>query len=388
MSTVEADGRGPRIAILYDCAYPFVPGGGQKRLFEVSRRLVARGWRVDWYAMKSWSEPGEVTVQGIRFIPVAAARPMYRADGKRAISQTLAYGRAIARFPRLRDYDFIHLGQWPYFHFFPAKAFSLLGASGLSADWWETWQHHWLDYYGTRGRLGMLIERVCARVPTRVVAISERGSDQLSGLGVASARIAVIHNGIDWQRIQEAKPDDRASDLIYLGRLQPHKNVDLLLRSLSLLGDRGMPLSLAIVGDGPQRDALEVLAAELNLTSQVRFYGAIGSDDEVYGLLKSSCVFVHPSTKEGGGSITSLEANAAGLPVIAFRHDGGISPELIKQGLNGYWVEEVSASALGETIAQAWTDGASQSRPEACRTFAARFDWDLIADQYERFFQG
>lgn len=129
MSTPMPVPRGKRIAVLYDCAYPFVPGGGQKRLYEICRRLVAKGWQVDWYAMKSWPEPGEVVVSGIRFIPVAPARALYSPDGKRSIAQTLIYGRAIANFPRLGGYDIVHMGQWPYFHFFPARLFSLFGGA-------------------------------------------------------------------------------------------------------------------------------------------------------------------------------------------------------------------------------------------------------------------
>ena len=195
---------GPRVAILYDCVYPFVPGGGQKRLYEIFRRLVLKGWQVDWYGLQSWPGPGVAQVDGIRFIPVAAAVPMYGPNGKRLISQALYYGRKIAGSGALRHYDLIHLGQWPYFHFFPALLWSKLGGARLSVDWWEVWGSSWRRNYGKKGIAGAALERVCARIPSKVVAISETGAQQLRGIGVPRHRIRVVHNGINW--VGSARP--------------------------------------------------------------------------------------------------------------------------------------------------------------------------------------
>lgn len=378
---------GRRIAIAYDCAYPFVPGGGQKRLFEICRRLVKMGWRVDWYALHSWPEPGATEVDGIRFIPAAPTTALYGGDGKRSILQTLYYGRAMVKFPHLGGYDLIHMGQWPYFHFFPARLYSWFGGARVSADWWEVWAKHWLEYYGRKGMLGIMLERLCARLPSQLVAISETGARQLKEIGVSAKRIQVIHNGIDWNRIRDTKPAEQTSDVVYLGRLQPHKNVDLLVKSLGILRDRGQTPSLTIIGDGPEREALEALAAELGLGTQVRFLGAVAQDDDVYALLRASRLFVHPSTKEGGGSITSLEANAAGLPVVAFAHPGGISPELIEEGVNGHWVGEVTAEALADGVAQALAIAEQEGAAARCEQFSQPFDWDALALQYDEFFR-
>jgi L-malate glycosyltransferase len=376
-----------RIALLYDCVYPFVPGGGQKRLFEVARRLTAKGWQVDWYGLKSWPEPGIIAIDGIRFIPVADSKSLYDQDGKRSILQTLFYGFAVSKIPALRHYDIIHLGQWPYFHFFPVRAYTLFSKTRISADWWEVWAAHWLDYYGKKGVLGILLERLCARIPSLLVAISETGAKQLESIGVRRDQISVIHNGIDWRAIHSASPSPDGSDLIYVGRLQPHKNVDCLLHALALLRDRKCTLSLTIVGDGPERAALESLTRQLGLKPQIRFLGALPRDEDVHSHLKAARIFVHPSTKEGGGSITSLEANAAGLPVIAFRHPGGISPELIQEGVNGHWVDEVNPAALADGVVRALRHlNDTNDAASCCETFASSYDWDLIAAKYHDLF--
>lgn len=386
MTAAITPGRGKRIAVLYDCAYPFVPGGGQKRLYEICRRLIAKGWQVDWYAMKSWPEPGEVVVNGIRFIPVAPAREMYRADGKRSIAQTLVYGRAIAKFPRLGGYDLIHMGQWPYFHFFPARLFSLFGSARISADWWEVWAAHWRDYYGVKGYLGMALEHLCARIPKKLIAISETGARQLAEIGVPPRRIEVIHNGLDVAAICGAEPAELRSDLMYLGRLQPHKNVNLLVEAVAQLAHQGHRLNVTIVGEGPERATLEALSAAQGVADQIRWLGGIASDSEVYRHLRASRVFVHPSTKEGGGSITSLEANAAGLPVVAFAVPHGISPELVEEGRNGCWVDSVGATSLADGIMRALDLAAQPAAAATCMDFAAEFDWSRLTEQYHAAF--
>jgi glycosyltransferase involved in cell wall biosynthesis len=363
-----------------------VPGGGQKRLFEIFRRLVAQGWQVDWYGLKWWEANEIEEVAGIRFIPVAPAVPLYNADGKRSIPQTLHFGRAVARFPSLGRYDIIHMGQWPYFHFFPARLFAIFGNARISVDWWEVWAERWHEYYGAKGYLGMALERVCSRIPKRIVAISEIGRQQLEGLGVASERITVIHNGIDFEAIRTAPAAPQSSDLIYLGRLQPHKNVNLLVEALAALKGRGRELRLCVIGDGPERNALVALAEARGVAKQITWHGAIEKDENVHTLLRSARIFVHPSTKEGGGSITSLEANAAGLPVIAFAHPGGISPELIVEGLNGSWVAEISAEALADSVERLLPDTGPASR-ERATSFAQDFDWSGIAARYDKMFQ-
>lgn len=376
-----------RIALLYDCTYPHVPGGGQKRLFEISRRLVAKGWQIDWYGLKSWPHVEPEVVDGILYVPVAPTTTMYRPDGKRAILQTLHFGRAIAKFPRIGRYDIVHMGQWPYFHFFPVRLFAYFGGASVSVDWWEVWDKHWTVYYGPKGLLGRVLERVCARIPQRTVAISETGLDQLKKIGVQSHNVEVIHNGLDFKAISNAVPAPLTSDIIYLGRLQPHKNVNLLLEAVALLAQRGHRLKISIIGDGSETAHLHQLAANRAISEQINWLGAIESDAEVHSLLRSSRLFVHPSTKEGGGSITSLEANAAGLPVVAFNAHNGISFELISEGVNGSWVGEFSAAALASGIERGLKLADEATCRSRCTDFAKSFDWDVIADQYDRMFQ-
>ena len=66
-----------RLAILYDCPYPFKKGGGQKRLFEISQYLLKHDWEVEWYALKFWKGPEKIRHKGITFNAVGEQSKLY-----------------------------------------------------------------------------------------------------------------------------------------------------------------------------------------------------------------------------------------------------------------------------------------------------------------------
>jgi len=377
-----------KLAIVYDCPYPFVQGGGQKRLFEIARRLHSVGWDIHWYSLRCWDGEDTIDHSGITYHGVGRCVRLYGEDGKRDLREALYFGWKMALCAELRGYDIVHAGQWPYFHIFSSRLYSALGRGRLVVDWWEVWGRYWKEYFpGTKAVLGMLLERSAAHGAGKLVSISSKGREQLCALNVPKGRITVIPNGIDFERIQSAKKASGGADLIYMGRLKDHKNVDHLLRAVNALSRKGLRLTVDIVGDGPERAGLEQLVDTLGMRAQVAFHGAVGSDDDVYGLMKAAKLFVHPSTKEGGGSITSLEANACGLPVVAYRHENGLSPELIQESVNGYWAEPEGWHALADCIKAAWEAGAKAGAlRESCVRYSRDFDWDVLAGQYDTCF--
>jgi glycosyltransferase involved in cell wall biosynthesis len=107
--------------------------------------------------------------------------------------------------------------------------------------------------------------------------------------------------------------------LCFVGRLVPLKGVDLLLRAFAEVADES-PARLTIVGDGPQREELEALAATLGIEKQVDFTGWLDPDACAQAL--NDCdLFVFPSLQEAGGVVV-LEAMAAARPVVAARWGG------------------------------------------------------------------
>jgi 1,2-diacylglycerol 3-alpha-glucosyltransferase len=151
-----------------------------------------------------------------------------------------------------------------------------------------------------------------------------------------------ISCGVDQQRFRPMPDIDRQamrqryglspdrSTLLFVGRVDGEKRIDLLLQALKLI-DR-YDLQLAVAGRGAAAGALTKLARDLNLGDKVRFTGYI-PDADLPGLLNSVDVFVMPSEAELL-SIASLEALSCGKPILAANSQA--LPELVDNGFNGY----------------------------------------------------
>ena len=168
------------------------------------------------------------------------------------------------------------------------------------------------------------MRRLIDATATRVVAVSEAAMESFfGGAWRTDARRSVIYNGIDTAHFTQ--PIDRAAVrrsldvppthhlLLHVGNFHPAKNHAALVNTAAHLVAQGLPFVLALVGDGPERPAIEALVRGARLESQVRFLGA---RNDVADLLQAADCFVFPSRWEGlPGAV--LEALAANLPVVA-----------------------------------------------------------------------
>lgn len=145
--------------------------------------------------------------------------------------------------------------------------------------------------------------------------------NRLRELGV-NTRIAVVPSGIDVAHFGSGRRDDRvrasmapngACIALFVGRLAKEKSLDVVLHALART--KRDDLTVAIAGDGPAREELELLARELGVERRVRFLGPV-LREQLPDLYASSDAFVFPSTSETQGLVLA-EALAAGLPVIA-----------------------------------------------------------------------
>ncbi len=235
------------------------------------------------------------------------------------------------------------------------------------------------------GVIGELYERLVLKLPVdRYIVISESTRDKLLARGVKPERIAVIHCGFDPTAAEAARSAAtniplQARSIVTASRLVPYKRVDLVVQALSLLSDRHPDVRLRIIGQGPERARLELLAAELGVASRVDFLGFVPSHDDVMREIAKASVFVSASEIEGFG-ISVVEAAAVDVPFVIT--DMPVFREVTRNGTGGLLFRMGDAADLATQIDRLLTD---EDLRWACHEQAASlvesYDWDRLGDQ-------
>ena len=184
-----------------------------------------------------------------------------------------------------------------------------------------------------------------ARRATKNIAVSHAIAAKIGTQSV------VIPNPYDSSMFYVAGEIVASRPLIFVGRLVSDKGVDTLLQALSILRDRNFRPELTVVGDGPERSALEKLAADLRVAAQVMFTGS-KTQSEVADLLRRHQVLVVPSLWEEPFGLVALEGIASGCVVIGSKA-GGL-PEAI--GPCGVTFPNGDSAALADRIAELLTN--------------------------------
>ena len=168
---------------------------------------------------------------------------------------------------------------------------------------------------GGRLRLRLMVRRAT------FVALSEEARSEILAHGVPADRELTIPNGVDLRAYQPASAQEQADArarlgiagegviALFVGRLHPVKEVDTLVAALA-----DVPaLRLVVVGDGPERHALEAMAARNGVTERIHF---VGFSEHVSDYLRASDMLLLPSRREGMSNAL-LEAMASGLACVA-----------------------------------------------------------------------
>ncbi len=231
-----------RIAFVYDGAYPWIKGGVEKRVYEIGRRLAERGHDVHWYCVGWWlPDNGERTIEidGIKYHAVCEPLEIY-VNGRRSIKAAIKFSISLTR-PLLREkFDIIDCQQFPYFSCFSAKLASLVNKSSLIITVLEYWGDYWYEYLGKVGIFGKIVERLTFNLTSDYITISSHVRNYLS---FCKDSIHIVPDGVPFNKIRKIKPSSEKANLIFVGRLIKHKNVDVLLKALHLLRDDGFKLA-------------------------------------------------------------------------------------------------------------------------------------------------
>ncbi len=234
---------------------------------------------------------------------------------------------------------------------------------------------------GIAARAGWWLEsRVAPRLYRRrqYVTVSRSSADELSRLGVAPSRIRVIYNGTPEMPASRAGRS-RTPRVVVLGRLVPHKRVEIVLQTVADLRASFPDLIVDVVGEGWWHAQLVTEAARLGIGDRVRFHGRVDEQTKS-DLLAAAWLHAAPSVKEGWG-LTVMEAASFATPTVGFAGAGGLG-ESIVDGMTGVLV----AGGQGEytaTVARLLADRAR--REELGRAAAARaglYTWAHAASRW------
>ena len=369
-----------KIALVYDVIYPYVKGGVEKRIWELATRLTRRGHDVHLFGMKFWDGEDILIREGVFLHGVCPAQKLY-VSGRRTIWQALYFSINLIS-PLLKErFDIIDCQQFPYFSCFSAKFFSKLKKIPLVITWHEVWGDYWYEYLGWKGFVGKTTERLVARLTSENVAVSKTTAKNLNNLGLCH-EINIIPNGIDFTRIRSISPSSESWDIIFVGRLIKEKHADLLVHAVKLLQLKKPDIRVVIIGEGPEYFKIKNLIDDKKIQNSVYISRFYQDHDDLLAHLKSSKVFVLPSTREGFG-ITALEALACGLPVVTVDHPANAVRDLITEN-NGFLCS-LSAKDLADKISLALQHHTVMR--DACIFSAESFDWESITSDVESYFQ-
>lgn len=215
------------------------------------------------------------------------------------------------------------------------------------------------------------LERWLARVSTVLVAVSPEVRDDLVRLGVAPAsKFAVVRLGIELgERVGEADDVETRNEtrrvmgipadafvVGWVGRMTAVKRTDDVLMTFRKLLDGGVDAYLCLVGDGPDRDALEIAARDLGIIRRCLF---LGYQEDVGRFYSAIDALLLPSANEGT-PVSVIESLAAARPAVA-TEVGGV-PDVVRDGVDGFLADVGDTDALAARLAELASDDERRER--------------------------
>ncbi len=299
-----------------------------------------------------------------------------------AVCYVMAGISAAWRLARRRRYDLVHV-HWAM----PHALFGWAARAACGARIVTTF--YGVELRWTRSALGplkwLLIR--AARKSDRAVAISRHTAEDVRALAGVETEVIPYGVGLPSPTPASASAVNTGPfTVLFVGRLVERKGVDVLLDAAARLNP-AQDFRVVIVGDGPERPALEARAAQLGLAAVVQFRGRV-SAEELARAYATSQVCVLPAVVDRRGDteglgVVLLEAMTHGVPVIG-SNVGGIT-DIVTDGETGLLVPPGDAEALAAAITRLKRDPALAVRLRAAgpRHVRESFAWDGIVAKWE-----
>lgn len=344
------------------------PQGGGSEVFAetVAAGLVRRGHRVTLACAAHPGAPAvETSPDGVRVVRAGGRFGVYPRAAWKYLSGGLGrpdvildvqngipfFARLWSRRPVVVLCHHVHREQWAV----------VMGPMAARLGWWlESW-------------LAPRVNRSAA-----YVTVSDVSAAELTELGVQAQSIRVVHNGTPPSPASRVRRTENPS-LCVLGRLVPHKRVEVALEAVAELKQEFPGLALTIAGQGWWEQRLREYAETLGVQEDVALLGWV-EEERKHELLGSSWVNLVPSLKEGWG-IAVMEAAAHGTPSVAFRDAGGVA-DSIHDGVTGLLADDHNSFVA--QVRRLLLDGdLRRELGDEARRWAGTFTWDITIDAME-----
>ena len=389
----------PRIAVLSFHTSPLAPLGSSKAggmnayIREVVTALAAIGWEIDVFTRSELAGGPEAVAiaPGARLVHVeAGAREPLETDALASLIDEFAAGVEVFRQRDGISYDLVHSHYW----------LSVAAGELLARRWGvkHLGMFHTLAEVKLRARASehepvtrIETERRQVHELDRIVAATVHERQLLHQIfRVPAERVAMIPLGVD---LEEFRPRDPAAAraaigvpgdvrmLLAVGRLEPLKGFDILIRALAQLTVDDEVLLLVAGGDersAPERERLEAVAREVGVEDSVRFLGAV-PHEVLAPYYNAADVVVVPSFYESFG-LVALEAMASGVPVVASRVGGLVAT--ISDGRTGYLVPWRCPEPFAEKLDLLLrNEPLHRSLGLAARSSMEHYAWSTVAER-------
>jgi glycosyltransferase involved in cell wall biosynthesis len=306
-------------------------GGSERHLLTLLPALAGRGLEVSFVGLDDARGVPETFYAELE----GSGVPVVRLAGPRDLDPALAV-RLPRALGRLRP-DLVHT------HLVHADLYGALAAGARLVST----KHNPDPFRAGRFRY---VERALARRAARVIAISEAVRRfSIERVGLPAAKIDVVPYGLDalpgaWATNEPLPLPEAARVLLCVSRLEPQKGVETAVRALAIVRRRRPDAVLVVLGEGPERDALERLVTRLGLAGSVFLPGRVG---DVAAWYRRCELLVHPALWEGFG-LALLEAMLAARPVVAAA--GTSAEELVEDGRTGLIVRSAGPEPLADAL--------------------------------------
>ena len=242
------------------------------------------------------------------------------------------------------------------------------------------WCHGW---YGKETKMESFLKHILDKMPTGLFLYGNYAKNLMTKEGFDENKLHVIHNSLSYSKQLEARKTLHGTDvysshfknehknLMFVGRLDPVKKLDMILKAIKLSEDRGRLYNMTYIGGGQEKEKLEALTKELGLEERVWFYGPCYNEAVLGNLIYNADLCVAP----GNIGLTAMHTLVFGTPAMTHNCFKWQMPEFeaIKPGVTGDFFEMDSVDSLSLAIDK-WFDKNGDNREEVRKACMEEID--------------